>query len=69
MYMIRTKVVRVVKIDKGREVFIWLENGKTLSCSVFDGNDFKLAFEVKEGDVIEYEEKSGERILVKSIND
>ncbi|MBR5154296.1 MAG: hypothetical protein IKW58_01060 [Alphaproteobacteria bacterium] len=66
--MIRTKVVRVVKIDNDREVFIWLENGKTLSCSVFDGNDFKLAFEVKVGDVICYEEKQSDKILVKSIN-
>ena len=62
--MIRTKVTRIIKLDDGHEVFIWLENGKTLSCSVFDGNDFKLAFEVKEGDVIEYEEKNIVSLIV-----
>lgn len=66
--MIRTKVTRIVKLDDGHEVFIWLENGKSLSCSKDDGKEYEKAFELEVGDVVCYEEKKDDKILVISIN-
>ena len=66
--MIKSKVTRVIVIENGYEVFVWLENGKLLSCNKDDNKEFELAFQVKVGDVVCYEEKADSKILVKSIN-